>query len=75
MLLWMIAECCAEGRRTLSMRFLYFQHFTYINSFNPRRLYEVGALITSNFTERAEDRENVVNSMYKKKKVLVITGQ
>lgn len=42
--------------------------FHVLTPFNPLRLCEVGAIIISDFTdEGAEVKENVVNSMYKKK--------
>lgn len=70
-----MAKCCAKGYRTVSMCFFYFKHFTCINSFNPQRLYEVGALITSDFTEERADRMWLTPCTKKRKKVLVMTGQ
>lgn len=63
-----MAKCCAKAYRTVSMCFFYFKHFICINSFNPQRLYEVGVLITSDFTEeRAEDRMWLTPCTKKKK--------
>lgn len=72
--LWMMVKCWAEGYRTFSMCVLYPKRFPCINSFNPLRLCEVGAIIISDFTdEGAEDKENVVNSMYKKRALVMTT--